>query len=84
MHPELPDGLYEYNARIDEFDQITGAFLVFDGEVFYVGRYNLWISFFIPEGYANPCTVGLIRSAEAFCDFMKITFYPLNPELPGC
>ncbi len=82
MHPELPDGLYKYAVIVDEGPQMTGQFLVFDSEIFYLGQYNLWAQFFIPEGPADWCTISLIRSAELFCDFMRITFYPLNPELP--
>lgn len=83
MQLELDDGLYQCSLSISADKTVAGSFIVFDSEIFYVGRYDRRIQLFIPPGDASKITAELIVAAHfEQIDFMKIIFYPESDSLP--
>lgn len=83
MRPELDDGFYQCSLSLSADKTVMGSFIVFDSEIFYVGRYDRRIQLFIPPGDASKLTTELILAAHfEQIDFMKIIFYPESDSLP--
>ena len=83
MPPELDDGLYQCQLLETDEESLNSSFLVFNGEIFYIGPIDWRVRIYIPPGEASAITVDLILASHfGQFDFMKIIFYPENESLP--